>query len=159
MEQQVVRGAEECGVELGHGPCEALIRAAQPIKAGEVVFYISGRIVTKRTQHTIQLDATRHVVADADDLWQFMNHGCEPNVSIDVTRRQMVAIRDIALGEELTFNYNTTEWDMISPFDCACGAESCVGRIRGFRYLSPSQRAALRPVLSPLNESRFNRRP
>ena len=68
MEQQVVRGAEECGVELGHGPCEALIRAAQPIKAGEVVFYISGRIVTKRTQHTIQLDATRHVVADEDDL-------------------------------------------------------------------------------------------
>ena len=155
MNEQILPGTLEPYIEIGYGASEALIRATQPISAGRVVFYLSGRIVPLPTKYTIQLDANRHVLAE-DELWQFMNHGCEPNVRIDVNTRQMIAIRDIALGEELTFNYNTTEWHMASPFECGCGAENCTGRIRGFRYLRPSQREALRPWLSPVIGSRFS---
>lgn len=150
MNEQVVR------VKLDHGPFGELIRAVKPIRAGEVIFYLSGEIVGHPTKYTIQLDETRHVVT-ANGLWKSMNHACEPNVRIDVTTREMIAIRDLAPGEELTFNYNTTEWDMASPFGCGCGAPTCAGTIRGFKYLSAEQRAALKPYLSPFIASRFDR--
>ena len=156
MNEQLVGGMLGHGVELNHGPQEALIRAKQPIRAGEVVFHLTGRIMSRPSKYSIQLGERRHLLTE-NSHWQFMNHGCEPNVRIDVDKLLMIAIRDIAPGEELTFNYNTTEWDMASPFDCLCSSNNCTGSIRGFRYLTPSQRKALRPWLSPLIESRFSR--
>lgn len=149
MNEQVVR------VKLDHGPFGEMIRAVKPLGKGEVIFYLSGAIVDQPTKYTIQLDATHHVVTE-NGLWKSMNHACEPNVRIDATTREMIAIRDIAPGEELTFNYNTTEWDMASPFSCGCGSPLCAVTIRGFKYLSREQRAALRPLLSPYIASRFD---
>ena len=34
-------------------------------------------------------------------------------------------------GDELTFFYPSTEWDMSQPFDCLCKTERCQGRITG----------------------------
>lgn len=36
-------------------------------------------------------------------------------------------------GDELTFFYPSTEWDMAQPFDCLCGSGVCKGRISGAR--------------------------
>jgi hypothetical protein len=49
---------------------------------------------------------------------------------------ELRAIRDIEPGEELTFFYPSTEWDMITPFQCLCGSSQCLKRIGGARYLS-----------------------
>jgi len=35
----------------------------------------------------------------------------------------VVAARDLAADDELTFFYPSTEWSMAEPFDCWCGAE------------------------------------
>jgi hypothetical protein len=150
MNEQVIR------VTLDRGPFGEMVRAVKPILAGEVVFYLSGEIVATPTKFTIQLDETRHVLT-TNALWKSMNHACEPNVRIDVGTREMIAVRDIRPGEELTFNYNTTEWDMASPFPCGCGAPNCAGTIRGFRHLSAEQRERLRPYLSPFIASRIER--
>ena len=53
------------------------------------------------------------------------NHGCDPNMSKD-----LIAIRDIEAGEELTADYaqfSTKEWEM----KCNCGAKNCQGIVRG----------------------------
>jgi hypothetical protein len=78
--------------------------------------------------------------------WQYLNHGCEPSALVH--ERQLVARRDIQPGEPVTFNYNTTEWDMSSPFQCRCGTTNCLKVIRGFKHLTPAQRAAL-PTVAP----------
>jgi len=148
MNEQVVR------VKLDNGKYGEMIRAVKPIAAGEVVFFLSGEIVDAPTKYTIQLDATRHVLTKTA-IWKAVNHACEPNIRIDVENRHMVAIRDIAPGEELFFNYNTTEWDMASPFPCGCGSPNCAREIRGFKYLNAAQCAALRDYLSPYIASRF----
>jgi len=142
MDQQVVR------VEVNASAYGQIVRAAIPIEAGETVFYLSGHIVSLPTKYTIQLDADRHVLCQDSD-WRLMNHACEPNVRIDVERREMVAVRDIPPGEELNFNYNTTEWSMTSPFTCGCGSPRCAGEIRGFRFLSEEQRQEIAPLISP----------
>ena len=75
-----------------------------------------------------------------------MNHACEPNAAI--RGRGVAAIRPISAGEEVTFDYNTTEYDMAAPFACRCGSQRCRGQIRGFKHLPSGEREKLRPALA-----------
>jgi hypothetical protein len=54
---------------------------------------------------------------------------------MDFSQMELRAIRDIEPGEELTFFYPSTEWDMSTPFQCLCGSSQCLKRITGARYL------------------------
>ena len=65
-----------------------------------------------------------------------------------MARRVLTAVRTIQPGEQISFDYNTTEYEMASPFRCHCG--QCDGiEIRGFRFLSPAQQAQRVPLLEP----------
>ncbi len=148
MDQHIER------IKLGRGPYGEIIEAVTPFETGETIFQLTGEIIDHPTKYTIQLDEHAHVLT-LDSQWKSMNHGCSPNVRIDTAKRQMVAARPIAAGEEMTFNYNSTEWSMTSPFPCGCSAPSCAHEIRGFRFLSPAQRETLRPLISPFIASRW----
>jgi hypothetical protein len=39
-------------------------------------------------------------------------------------------------GDEITFFYRSTEWDMVQPFECLCGEHNCIGFVAGAQYLS-----------------------
>ena len=63
---------------------------------------------------------------DPDD-WAPQNHSCAPNTiyrGLDV-----VALRDIAAGEELTLDYADFCNDTAAAFDCRCDAATCRGRV------------------------------
>ena len=47
----------------------------------------------------------------------------------------MIARRDIEKGEELSFFYPSTEWEMQAPFICLCGAANCIHVVAGARFL------------------------
>jgi SET domain-containing protein len=68
------------------------------------------------------------VVIDGFGIAMFINHSCDPNCeSDDVDGRVfIVAIRDIAAGEELTYEYNLYDSDDADG-DCYCGAKQCRG--------------------------------
>jgi hypothetical protein len=70
----------------------------------------------------------------------FVNHSCEPNTYIDTARRAIVAISDIRAGDQITFNYLSSEDAMDSPFSCLCGSQSCFGTISGYANLDNSAR-------------------
>ncbi len=61
---------------------------------------------------------------------RFLNHSCSPNCEAkpDGERVWFVALRDIAAGEELTFNYGYDLEDY-REHPCRCGATDCVGYI------------------------------
>ena len=70
---------------------------------------------------------------DGDVAWnpaRFLNHSCAANCEAipDGGRIWIVAQRDIATGEELTFNYG---YDLVDyrEHPCQCGALECVGYI------------------------------
>jgi hypothetical protein len=150
----VVTGA--CYVERGDAVYGNHVRAARAIAAGEHLFDLDGSMVAAASRHTIQLATDRHLVP-ADRMWAFLNHGCMPNVRVDVVQRRVVAIAPIAAGAELRFNYNTTEWKLAAPFSCACAAGACSGEIRGFAWLDAARRAAIRDWLAPHLLERFDR--
>jgi SET domain-containing protein len=58
----------------------------------------------------------------------FINHCCEPNCETedDEGRIFVVAIRDIAAGEELTYEYNLYDSDD-EEGTCYCGTVKCRG--------------------------------
>ncbi len=61
---------------------------------------------------------------------RLINHSCEPNCETDVVRSHIwiSALRDIAAGEELTYDYGF-DWDHWRGHPCRCGAANCFGYI------------------------------
>ena len=59
-----------------------------------------------------------------DDIGRYLNHHCNPNSNIvvipDVEPSLVVSNKPIFEGEEITFDYETTESEMAEPFKCAC---------------------------------------
>ncbi len=107
----------------------------QPFRRGDVIYHIEGHRVTQRpTYQTIQVGRGVHI--EELGVIAYLNHSCQPNTLIDVTRMDVVAVRDIAVGEELNFFYPSTEWEMDRPFICLCGAPQCVRLVAGAKYLS-----------------------
>lgn len=75
---------------------------------------------------------------DGDVPWndaRLINHTCEPNCEAQVIRGKIwiVALRDIAKGEELGFNYGF-DLENYDDHPCRCGTDSCVGFIAGEEY-------------------------
>ena len=105
----------------------------QAYSKGDVISSIpSDNVVNKATRYTVQIGRNEHT--DVGKL-AALNHSCDPNVFLDTENLQMVACRDIAKGEELSFFYPSTEWEMDAPFICLCGASSCIHVVAGARFL------------------------
>lgn len=61
--------------------------------------------------------------------WAPQNHSCDPNTRYEGLN--VVAIRDIQQGEELTLDYAEFLDEHMEPFMCQCGSASCKGLITG----------------------------
>lgn len=127
---------------------------AGDIGANEALLHIAGVRVETAGRHSIQRGERDHVSGPGAS-WTFLNHACAPNAAVRFPASEVVSLRAIRVGEEITYNYLTTEWDMAEPFACGCGAPHCPGTVRGFRHLTEAQGAALAPLLSPFLWSRW----
>ena len=138
-------------VEVVRNGSFASLRAVRSFATGDVVFPLEGQLVEKPSRFTIQVGASAHLnpVSDIVSPWGCLNHGCDPNVAIDVSRRVLVARRPIAAGDELRFDYNTTEWTLAEPFMCDCGVPWCVGLALGFAHLSLARQRILLSDAAP----------
>ncbi|KAF1799905.1 hypothetical protein V8B55DRAFT_1542607 [Mucor lusitanicus] len=106
--------------------------AERDFKKGETIADLTGLTPGPKRYSSVQISATEHVELNSDLL--YLNHSCDPSTYLDITKRAIVALKDIKQGEELTFFYPSTEWDMAQVFDCWCGADKCVGKVNGARH-------------------------
>lgn len=84
---------------------------------------------------TVQIKDDVHIELHPECL-ECANHSCEPNCFFNTTTMQLMAIKPVKIGDELTFFYPSAEWDMNQAFQCNCGHAECVGNIKGAKYLS-----------------------
>ncbi len=134
-----------------------------PIEEGAFLLEADGLLVDHPSRHSIQVEESRHVdlpvaeglAADPDRYpWGYMNHSCNPNAAFVGLR--LIAIASIRQWHEITFDYNTTEYEMAAPFACECGR--CEGNmIRGFRHLPANRQRELYPRIA--DHLRRRRRP
>lgn len=129
------------GVGVLVEPQQRRVIATQPFPAGATVMCLEGRETEAPTKYSVQIGSALHLdpydlIDDAAQMhwrgWMFLNHHCEPNAAL--RDRTLVALRAIDAGEGVTFDYNTTEWDMAEPFTCHCGSAHCVGVVRGAKH-------------------------
>ncbi len=74
--------------------------------------------------------------------WAPQNHSCDPNTTYEGLN--VVALRNITKGEELTLNYATFLDENMEPFNCQCGSANCCGLVTGIVNNSVTEREALR---------------
>lgn len=116
------------------------IFAEKPIKQGEVISVWGGFIITQNEYGHLSKSCFKNIedyatkIADGfylvsskkggleDD--DFFNHNCSPNAGIK-GHLLMVAMRDIAKGEEVTYDYAMTDADYNYSFRCNCGSKNC----------------------------------
>ena len=112
--------------------------ATQDIKTGEEIAKFTGKIMNHKEIHNLiikgeercddplQIDDDEFM--DIDNNAYFFNHSCNPNAGIS-HKADLIAIKDIKKGEEITFDYSATVGKNIDyktwHMDCACGALNC----------------------------------
>jgi SET domain-containing protein len=122
--------------------------ARRPIPKGtRIIEYVGERISHAEADrrypedgehpHVLLFIVDRRTVIDAGvggNAARFINHSCDPNCEavIEDGRVFIEAIRDIAAGEELTYDYHLTRDDAEGPeierlYPCHCGAPNCRG--------------------------------
>jgi len=123
--------------------------AARAIKKGErIIEYLGERVSHKEADrryelkdendsHTFLFIVDSKTVIDAgvdgNDA-RFFNQSCDPNCESTVEKKRVFidAMRDIAQGEELTYDYQIyRDWDdpdnIDEVFACRCGSPKCRG--------------------------------
>lgn len=123
--------------------------ALEPISKGtRVVEYLGERVShaeadrryddrNPHDNHTFLFIADKHTVIDAGvggNEARFINHSCDPNCESVIVKGHVFieALRDIAAGEELSYDYQIVREkddppDVDEIFACHCGAASCRG--------------------------------
>ena len=115
---------------------EKSLHTTKAFKKNEVLCSFSGGTISSTpTYLTVQIDLNKHITLQPEFL-QYCNHSCNPNCFFDTTSFEFVAVKDIAVGDELTFFYPSSEWDMTQQFACTCGSKNCLQTIKGAAYLS-----------------------
>ena len=84
-------------------------------------------------------------VIDGFGTAMFLNHSCDPNCETEEYngRVYIKAIRNIAAGEELVYEYNLHDSDE-DDADCYCGASQCRGTMFSDEELKRRARIAKR---------------
>jgi len=95
--------------------------ASQPIEKGKIILVLQGEKFSKPSRTSIQI-GNKHI---EDPEGGYINHHCDPTAEIKINSsfvgfNLVTAKKDIKKGDEITFDYETTEEVMVAPFKCEC---------------------------------------
>lgn len=115
------------------------VRATEPLPRGTVLWVRDVLDVVMAAEAlddlppSLRAQVDRLGYRDASGRWilcwdagKHVNHSCDP-VMRGVGHDAMIAVRDVATGEEITCDY--AECNLEQPLRCACGAATCRGVI------------------------------
>ncbi|ATB41931.1 SET domain-containing protein-lysine N-methyltransferase [Cystobacter fuscus] len=150
--------------------------ATRPIKKGErIIEYLGERITQDEADeryddsamarhHTFLFSVDDDTVIDAaregNDA-RFINHSCAPNCQafLEDERIYIYALRDIAVGEELSYDYGYERTEDMGPeeealYVCRCGAPACRGTILApLKKEEPKKKASAKKTSSSKKKS------
>ncbi|KNC98643.1 uncharacterized protein SPPG_06324 [Spizellomyces punctatus DAOM BR117] len=128
------------------------LRATAPIRGGSFIIEYCGEVITgamfkKRIQeydkqgrkhfYFMSLKANEFIDASKKgNMSRFMNHSCSPNCALHKWvvgsnwRIGIFALRDLDVGEELSFDYKFERYGAKAQ-ECFCGSANCKGYIGG----------------------------
>jgi len=129
------------------------VYTTRPIRKGARVVEYAGPRITPEEADRLYDGASRtylygledgKTVIDGEGLGAFLNHSCDPNCEIDEIKNRVwiFAIRNIAAGEELLWDYNL--YDDEDPAPCHCGSPKCRGTMYSREWMAKLRRREAR---------------
>ena len=97
------------------------------------------------------------IVIDGHGMAMFVNHSCDPNCETEDEgdRIFITALRNIAAGEELTYDYWLYDGDDDAP--CNCGASACRGTMYSPEEVKKQQKQKKRDAKQKSKKKRPDR--
>lgn len=120
----------------------------EPIAKGEVLAVFGGMVCTfadlqstfASLKHlSLQVEEDLYLVPTHNGDNEHFNHSCSPNAGFR-GQVSLVALRSIAVGEEIAYDYAMSDGSPYDEFDCRCGSPECRGRITGEDWKLPELR-------------------
>ena len=118
------------------------------IAKGEFITGFYGDIYTAESALKLPEVAKNRAIQFAEKKWRMsnsagdnLNHSCNPNCGIK-DLFNIVAMRDIKVGEELTFDYSMSEnsdWELPNG-KCLCGSKTCREKVGTYAELSGAKK-------------------
>jgi len=133
--------------------------ASQEIPKNSTICFMIGEICSidemiKRVDSGIERDSDPlgiddELYLDLEVIYRTFNHSCSPNAFLR-GKNELVALKDIKEGEEITYDYSTTMNDneekikssggTLWTCKCNCGSQNCRGIIDQFKNLPKNTR-------------------
>jgi hypothetical protein len=138
--------------------------AREPIAAGEIISVWGGEIMTRaqvaampeKYQHfATQVEEDFFLSGISEDAADYFNHSCDPNAGMQ-GQIVLVALRAIAAGEEVCFDYAMTDGSDYDEFECHCGAPNCRKRVTGNDWRRPELWEKYRGYFMPYLQKRID---
>lgn len=130
---------------LGRG-----VFADGPIAEGTCLAVCGGWVATtaelRDDWHAMQVGPDLWLCSAGDNLDDCINHSCDPNAGFTSGEPILYALRDIAAGAQITWDYSTSIAEPGWTLECLCGSANCRGVIRSWPELADAERERLRPV-------------
>jgi len=158
-------GYAASSVEAGESGTRGLgLFARRVIRTGETIVAFGGTVIDRATlfglppgtrRHALQIDDGLFLVSDRFGPADYVNHSCQPNAGL---RGQvvLVAMRTISAGEEITYDYATSDASDYDEFACACGSMRCRGRVSGSDWQRPELWTQYPGYFSPYVQKRID---
>ncbi len=99
---------------------------------GPLIHYEDTKALGKQESYALQVKSDSYRLLDPP--YRYFNHSCEPNCGLNPAL-DLVTIREVATGEELTWDYSTSMLERDWQMTCHCGKPSCRKRIGDFDSL------------------------
>ena len=144
--------AENDGMMVKKSPIEgAGVFASKNFKKGDVICRMRGEKVTfQELKNRFEmgkekicnpLQITERTYLDLAEPYVYVNHSCTPNCGVR-KKGELFSLEDIPEGEELTYDYSTTEWTYEKfgkykewAMECNCNSKKCRGTLGQFPTL------------------------
>jgi hypothetical protein len=138
--------------------------AREKLRAKEVLVVWGGEVVTGEMLDDMSDDKRRVSIQIEEDLYlvtanegpaDWVNHSCDPNSGL-IGQVVLVALRDIRVGEEITFDYATSDGSPYDEFECGCGAKKCRHHVSADDWKLPELQARYAGHFSPYVQRRID---
>ncbi len=137
----------------------------EPIRVGELLVIWGGLVMPKDAfmqldEHarsiSIQIEEGFFLAPIEADKADYINHSCNPNGGLNGANN-LVAMRDIDVGEEVTFDYAMSDSSPYDQFECGCGTTMCRGKVTGNDWQLPALWERYRGYFSPYLQGKINK--
>lgn len=124
--------------------------ATQPIRRGTCIATCQGWLAPTDELNdswlAMQVGLDLWLCSDGENLDDCINHSCDPNAGFVTGEPVLFALRDIAEGEQIAWDYSTSIAEKGWSLDCKCGAPTCRAVVRSWSELLPADRVRLREI-------------